>query len=523
VSNSGEEERHTMKRTVTNSSDEPTAPSFLKKPISRRDALRELGVIGLASAASLSALEALTWKPERPVKAAGAYPDIQFDTAAAHIYIDPATGLQFNLPPVFTMFITASLTSAPTKASQKTLAGALDTIEAAYPFGPSGVITIVNYGMPYFNRLPSSLVAAYMPRLASDSSRYAVEEATPAPTDYPAVSKPTYNLPVRIETNDLVFMFRSDELGHLRDVFAWLHGSNRLNGAHTPSPGLGAFLKFTSTRLMFVQIGLPRKLADNHSLPYSSLINPNSPMWMGYSSQQAGTAAPAQLVTFQGVPTTANSATVYATAPSGAALTASDYFWNGSMMHLAHDIIDLARWYSRPDMPYAQRAAQMFRADPQSYQNLFQGNADQFTDGGGTAYLPNEFLGAGDAVANAQAGVMGHVPALQRGARVSVDAYTPDGTNLKGVPLHVRTDGPGFDALDVPDSSEQPKLQFAAFLPTSEKFRAGRVLAASMDLTQQYNIPLSHNGVESFITATRRQNFLCPPRSHRAFPLVDLT
>ncbi len=515
-----------MKRSTSTSEPDPEVPhtpSLLKRPISRRDALRELGKLGLASAASLSALEALSWIPQRPAHAAGAYPDIQFDTAAAHIYIDPATGLQFNLPPVYTMFITASLTAAPTKTSQKILADALATIEDAYAFGPSGVITIVTYGLPYFNRLPASLVSAYMPRLASDTNRYALEEALPSPTDYPAVSKPTYNIPVQIEANDMALVFRSDHLRILRDIFAWLRGANWLNGVRVPSPRLRSFLNFTSKRLMFVQIGLPRKLADSNNLPYASLINPNSPMWMGYSSQQAGSAAPAELVTFQGIPTTANSVTVYATAPSGAALAASDYFWNGSTMHLAHDIVDLPHWYSRPDMPYAQRARQMFRQDPQSFQSLFAGNADQFTDGGGTAYLPNEFLGPGDALANAQAGVMGHVPALQRGARVAVDAITADGTNLKGSPLHIRTDGPGFDAMDTPDGSEQPKLQFAAFLPTSEKFRAGRVFAASMDLAQQYNIPLTSNGVEAFITATRRQNFLCPARAHRAFPLVELT
>jgi hypothetical protein len=29
-------------------------------------------------------------------------------------------------------------------------------------------------------------------------------------------------------------------------------------------------------------------------------------------------------------------------------------------------------------------------------------------------------------------------------------------------------------------------------------------------------------GLERFLTATRRQNFLIPPRRHRAFPLVEL-
>ncbi|HEY5002023.1 MAG TPA: hypothetical protein VII61_02645 [Ktedonobacteraceae bacterium] len=31
------------------------------------------------------------------------------------------------------------------------------------------------------------------------------------------------------------------------------------------------------------------------------------------------------------------------------------------------------------------------------------------------------------------------------------------------------------------------------------------------------------NGLERFITATRRQNFLVPSRAHRAFPLLELT
>ncbi len=30
------------------------------------------------------------------------------------------------------------------------------------------------------------------------------------------------------------------------------------------------------------------------------------------------------------------------------------------------------------------------------------------------------------------------------------------------------------------------------------------------------------NGLERFITATRRQNFLVPPRRQRAFPLIEL-
>jgi hypothetical protein len=45
---------------------------------------------------------------------------------------------------------------------------------------------------------------------------------------------------------------------------------------------------------------------------------------------------------------------------------------------------------------------------------------------------------------------------------------------------------------------------------------------ASVDLQQQFAIPDEDNGLERFLTATRRQNFLCPPRRHRAFPLREM-
>ena len=106
---------------------------------------------------------------------------------------------------------------------------------------------------------------------------------------------------------------------------------------------------------------------------------------------------------------------------------------------------------------------------------------------------------------------MGHLPGLQRSSRAS------DGT-----PLHIRMDGPGFDALDVPDGSQQPKLNFTAFVPTSEFFRQMRVNQASLDLVSQFGVPANRNGLERFLTATRRQNFLVPPRAHRAFPLREL-
>jgi len=158
----------------------------------------------------------------------------------------------------------------------------------------------------------------------------------------------------------------------------------------------------------------------------------------------------------------------------------------------------------------------MFRSDPPP--SLGNPN-DQYTNGGGPSFLENTFQGTADAETSAQ-GIntpgnehrMGHLSTLQRSSRAA------DGT-----PMHIRMDGPGFDAMDVPDHSVQPKLQFTVFVPSADFFTNMRRNQASLDLAAKYGVAASDNGLERFITATRRQNFLVPPRRHRAFPLLELT
>jgi hypothetical protein len=74
----------------------------------------------------------------------------------------------------------------------------------------------------------------------------------------------------------------------------------------------------------------------------------------------------------------------------------------------------------------------------------------------------------------------------------------------------------------VPDGTNQPKLQFTVFVPTADFFASMRRNQASLDLARQFAVDDADNGLERFLTATRRQNFLVPPRRHRAFPLVEL-
>jgi len=227
-------------------------------------------------------------------------------------------------------------------------------------------------------------------------------------------------------------------------------------------------------------------------------------MWMGFTDQQVTGSGPPSITTFQG-----NASARFTDTDSG------DYFFNGAIQHLSHLIQDLEQFYDARDEPFTERVQYMFRSNPIPT----TGNANQFANGGGPAFLDNIFQGSGDAFRNAAAintfqgkHRMGHLAALQRSSRAA------DGT-----PIHIRMDGPGFDALDVPDRTLQPKLQFMIFVPSAEFFATMRRNQASLDLVQKYGVAADDNGLERFITATRRQNFLIPPRRHRAFPLLELT
>src|SRR5215469_3759708 len=495
---------------------------------------RNLLISGGALAAAVAGLEGLRKLAVTPVRLsvdggnadlAGGHgrmdlPDIQFNIGGFTAPAVTVNGVLVAFPPVFTLFATATLERRPSREDQRELARAFDEIERAYPFSPQGVFAYAAYGLPYFSRFPSKLFDAKVPRLLSDETRFALEEAVPSPTDVapsnPGITKKTFNVPVMIEANDLLFTLRSDHVGNLWDVLAFLGGSNKLAGHRVRSPHLDAGLKFTSTRVMFVQRGLPRRVADENKLVFARFVNPNSPMWLGFADQQTNATAPAPDVTFAGA-----DGIHFTTAQPG------DYFDNGSLQHLAHDILDMAQWFdlNAAGMPgadgtFLEHVQYMFRADPPPA----RGRVNQFANGGGVAFLPNEFKGAGDAARSA-AGIgtlpvaagtattqhrMGHISTLQRSSR------TADGR-----PIHVRNDGPGFDSMDVPDGSSQPKLQFMVFVPTADFFAAMRRNQASLDLQAKFHVSPTDNGLERFITATRRQNFLIPPRRHRAFPFAE--
>jgi hypothetical protein len=544
--------------------------------LSRRGAIK--AGFGVAVAAQLAMIEQAAFTPMRaaadttPAGGGGTtFPAIQFDIGAfvapPVTLNDGAGNVTAGFGPVFAYFVPATLSRVPHGRDQSVLSSALNTIEDFYAYGPSGVIVHVSYGIPYFNMLPGgmngSLVQNYMPQLRSgrnpDGTTNALAEAVAMPTDVinglvggrnalvPNVTKDRFNVNVTIEKNHMLFQLRSDSVGNLNDVLAWLKGSNRLNGCAVSSPQFNGLINFQTTRVQFVQRGLPRQLADNNKFEYASRINPDSPMWMGFLDQQTNGAGPAAICTFAG-----NSSAQYTNK------NASNYFGNGGIQHLSHDIEDLYQFYSLPNQDSrhpdgedaTERIMYMFRSNttgtPTGLPTPYNTN-DQFKNGGCPAFVPNAFQGPNDALLNVTnaggqfnpkdptgkqqtesfTGVprIGHESSLQRSSRAA------DGT-----PIHIRVDGPGLSSLDVPAfqdfpggknvaaGSVQPKLEFSIFMPTAESFRLMRVNSAAQDLQVAHpKLDPDDNGLERFITATRRQNFLIPPRNVRAFPLVEFT
>src|SRR5439155_2586344 len=143
---------------------------------------------------TLELVQRLAWIPERASGAGTPPPDVQFDLDAAVPSPVVVDGVQVRFGPIHTIFVTFALSGTPTRADQRTLAGALDAVERHYPYPPRGCVTHVAYGLPCCRRLPPGLVALHMPRLLADNARFVLEEAAPGPAD----------TDVRIERNDLL-------------------------------------------------------------------------------------------------------------------------------------------------------------------------------------------------------------------------------------------------------------------------------------------------------------------------------
>lgn len=442
--------------------------------------------MGAVGATALYSRLALTPSPARPavVPPPGGFPPGQYQIASYGVRVrpDPASAVEVIIPPVWNLAITATLARAPGAREQRQLEAALGAVESAYPYAPSGAFALVAYGLPYFRAyVPPAVFAAHLPRMAADGTTPVLLDAIRFPSDPPDTA---------LEANDILFHLRADSLDHLRDIQrAWFGHSGTLAGRPAPTADLAGLFHITSVRTGFVGAGLPRQMAQHAGLPFAGQIPEAAPMLMGFTSTQQTGQAKEVTVSFDGKrdpllqPLT--------TARPG------DYFAGGTSLHISHLFEDLASWYA---LSYDERVARMFHLNA--------------TTAPGRVTLQTQWLNPNTSATDAQEQqVIGHNEAVQRGSR------SPEGQALQ-----LRVDFNTMDVMDTPDASggSVAGLHFLAFTPGSAIFHQSRLGMDATDLVAQYGIAPRANGINAFLRATRRQNFLVPPRAHRAFPLIEV-
>jgi hypothetical protein len=452
--------------------------------ISRRRLLQATGgalAVGAGAAALYRGL-ALIAPPARQVvrPPRGGYPHGQYQIADYGVRVRPDrdSGVDVVIPPVWNLVITATLTRAPGLREQQRLEAALRAVESAYAYTPAGVFALVAYGLPYFRAyVHPDLFAAHLPRMADDGTTPALLDAVRFSSDPPSTL---------LEANDVVFQLRSDVLDHLHDVQRALFGrSGTLAGQPARAADISDLFHVTSVRTGFGGAGLPRQMAQHAGLKVAAQIPPTAPLFMGFTSTQQIGEAKEVAVSFDGKrdpllqPLT--------TARPG------DYFAGGTALHVSHMFEDLDGWYA---LSYDERSARMFHLNAVTTP--------------GRITIQTLWLNPNTTEFDAQQNrVIGHNEAVQQGSR-----------SAEGQALQLRVDFNTVDAMD--GAAPAPGLHFLAFTPGSQIFHRSRQGMDATDLVQRYGISPHANGINAFLRVTRRQNFLVPPRAHRAFPLVEL-
>jgi hypothetical protein len=398
------------------------------------------------------------------------------------VVTDAESGVPVVVPPIWNLVITATLRHAPTARDQRRLEGALHDVEAAYPYSPAGVFALVAYGLPYFQSyIRPDVFAANLPHMNDGDAAPVLIDALRFPSDPPATL---------LEENDLVFHLRSDALDQLHDVQRALFArSGTLAGQPAPNADLTALVAVTSVRTGFVGVGLPRRMAEQAQLPFAAKVPDTAPLFMGFASTQRDGQGKEPIIRFDGQrdPIT----------PGANAILPTPYFAGGTSLHLSHLLEDLDGWYA---LSYDERVKRMFNYAAATTPGRVTLN---------TLWINPNTTEADAALAQ----VIGHNEAVQQGSRTDT-----------GQARVLRVDFNTLDALDNGFSDGPvPGVHFLAFTPGSPVFHQSRQGMDAVPIAQQYNIASKANGINGFIHATRRQNFLVPPRAHRAFPLLELS
>ncbi|HEX5433118.1 MAG TPA: hypothetical protein VFY05_02680 [Candidatus Angelobacter sp.] len=429
-------------------------------------------------------------------------PKTQYELAG--ITLEDHLGVPVAVVPLWHEVVTARLKIPKNDAkalrrAQERLQRALGEIEAIYPLNPSGIFIQVAYGLPYFtDYLPANLTAEYMPRAIQDGDtrEWALIDSIKFPKDPEALV---------LEHNDISFHFKSDYNDHIHNVMHALFypGTYFLNGIPSENVYVGDLFNITSIRRGFAGRGMPRIMARRLRIPGADKIPDGAMLFMGFTSSHVHGLAQGNLPSFE-------------TIPGYTDQTPDSYFAHGTMMHLSHIALDLEGWYG---LDAKDRLYRMF--NPRRTEEPEVLSPSQAPE---TSTFKKQL--EEDA---RKTKILGHNAQMQFLSRVEKDTTTVYGEKIpKGTVLFLRQDfdtveNPfGFDSNGRVNPEPKPGVHFIGFAPSAQLFEKIRKEMDGVELQKKYGLADADTGFTKFLVTTHRQNYLEPPRSHRAFPLAEL-
>ncbi len=405
-------------------------------------------------------------------------------------------GVEVIVPPLHHQLVTARIhlpdPAADLRGAQAELEYALSQLEREFEPTPAGLGLTVAWGLPYFERFVPGLARQHLPH----------DRRAGASALLPAIRFPSDPAETILEANEVAVLLRSDSLENIAAAAKALFQDLDL-------------LQMTSIRRGFAGGGfdgersLPKRMALAAKIPGADLIPDTSELFLGFTSTQKAGLGPGKIANIETL--------------GYADLRDSGYFRHGTHMHLSHIDEDVEAWYLNFD--FRERVDTAFRPN--------------LTVAPGTQTVPQP----ADEVADEHGvrkdfkltGRIGHSAAIQSTSRLARDTVGADGTVYpRGTAIPQRAD---FNTLDNPFAwSAHPArdgmadgasagVHFVVFNPTSDDFHRNR-LAMDGHLPGG-KLPFAPRargqGFNAVLRTTHRQNFIVPPRTHRSFPLAELT
>jgi hypothetical protein len=394
------------------------------------------------------------------------------------------------VPPLHHRILTArvAVDAADLRDARRELDRVLADLDRDYAPSPAGLGVTLAWGGPYFEEFVPAAARRLIPRDRRAGASVLLD-AERFPSDPPDT---------RLERNHVAILLRSDVHDHIDDAAKRIHATN--------------LFTITSVRRGFAGGGfdgaqsLPKQLAVAAQIPGADLIPDTAELFLGFTSTQRAGMGPGTIANFETL--------------GYVDFRGSDYFRNGTHMHLSHVHEDVEAWYLNFD--FDERVSTAFRPNldvRQGTQTVRQGPKEVSTD----ADVHRQYR---------RTGQIGHSAAIQTTSRLLQDHVGVDGTTYpKGTAVPVRAD---FNTLDNPFAwSERADeigalpaagVHFVVFNPTGDDFRRNR---RAMDGLLpggkiEFEPRARGQGFNSVLSTTHRQNFIVPPRRHRSFPLAAI-